>query len=363
VTEAPEVIVRREGAMGRLSLNRPAALHSLSIGMCHEMTRVLLDWKDDPAVEFVMIDHAEGRGFCAGGDIRYLVDSVAIDGVDADRFFHDEYQLDHLLFTYPKPVIALIDGVVMGGGVGISAPAPYRIATERTTFAMPECGIGLIPDVGGGWYLPRLPGRTGLWLALTGSRIKAADCLHVGIATHYITSDKLEALKLALAVAPASKLGSIIESFSSDPGPAPIEAIEVEINSAFAGDDLHALVAGLRPGSDWAKAQVATMAAKCPMMLACAHRQYLEGARAQHFRDVLAMEYRLCTRCVRRPDFTEGVRATVIDKDGLPKWSPASLDGITPDALEAMFAPLTDKKEWTPLPQAEGADDTKWRTA
>jgi len=161
-----EVLTRIEGKAGRISLNRPAALHALNIGMVHAMTAQLLAWKKSRKVACVMIDHSEGRGFCAGGDIRFLQDSALKDGVEGRKFFHDEYQLNHLLFEYQKPVIAFMDGITMGGGVGVSQPAKFRVATENTRFAMPETGIGLFPDVGGGWYLSRLEGRVGRFLAL-----------------------------------------------------------------------------------------------------------------------------------------------------------------------------------------------------
>ena len=173
MTDDPEVLIRVQKNVGRITLNRPKALHALTQGMCETMIGALLDWQEDPEIYMILIDHAGERGFCAGGDIRMLAESGAKDGVEARAFFHTEYQLNHLLFTYDTPVVAIMDGVVMGGGVGISMPAHVRIATERTTFAMPETGIGLFPDVGGGWYLPRLPGKAGLWLALTGARIRA----------------------------------------------------------------------------------------------------------------------------------------------------------------------------------------------
>ena len=191
MTEPAEVIARVEGHVGRLTLNRPSALHALNTGMCEIMIEALLVWQADPGVNLILIDHAGERGFCAGGDIRMLAESGAGDGAEARRFFFTEYRLNELLFRYPKPVVAIMDGVTMGGGVGLSMPARYRVATERTTFAMPESGIGLFPDVGGGWWLPRLPGQTGLWLALTGARLKAADCVALGIATHFVESAKV----------------------------------------------------------------------------------------------------------------------------------------------------------------------------
>ena len=193
-----EVITRLEGSVGRITLNRPRALHALNLSMCEAMTAALLAWRDDPAVMSVLVDHAGERGFCAGGNIRMIAESGATDASEARAFFLAEYRLNHLMFEYPKPITAIVDGIVMGGGVGISEPADVRIATERTTYAMPETGIGLFPDVGGGWFLPRLPGETGTWLALTGARLKAADTVALGIHTHFVASGSLEALKADL---------------------------------------------------------------------------------------------------------------------------------------------------------------------
>ncbi|HAV49928.1 MAG TPA: enoyl-CoA hydratase, partial [Brevundimonas sp.] len=180
MTDEPEILARIQSGLGRITLNRPKAIHALNKCMCDAMIAALLAWKDDPAVKSVLIDHAGERGFCAGGDIRMIAESGAGDASEAKAFFHAEYRLNHLLFEYPKPVTALVDGIVMGGGVGISEPAEVRIATERTTYAMPETGIGLFPDVGGGWFLPRLPGFVGTWLALTGARLKAAGTMFLG---------------------------------------------------------------------------------------------------------------------------------------------------------------------------------------
>ena len=184
-----DVLISTDGHSGRLSLNRPKAIHALNLAMCEAMIDALLKWQGDDAIEAVIIDHSEGRGFCAGGDIRMLAESGAKDGVEARAFFHTEYRLNHLLFTYPKPIVAFMDGITMGGGVGISQPAKYRVATEHTRFAMPETGIGLFPDVGGGWYLPRLEGRVGAFLALTGARLDGGECLALGLASVYLRSE------------------------------------------------------------------------------------------------------------------------------------------------------------------------------
>jgi len=197
------VLVGGKGTRLRpLSLNRPKALGDLTTGMVALMTNALLAWRDDPAVELVLLDHAGERGFCAGGDIRMLAESGAGDSKAAREFFFTEYRLNTLLFAYRKPVVVIMDGITMGGGVGLAMPCRYRVATEKTLFAMPETAIGLFPDVGGGWWLPRLPGESGLWLALTGARIKAADCLLLGIATDFVNSADVEAIKREILAAP-----------------------------------------------------------------------------------------------------------------------------------------------------------------
>ena len=344
-----EILVARDGGLGRLTLNRPQALHALTTVMCSTCITVLSDWCRDPAVQAVLIDHSGERGFCAGGDIRMLADSGADDGRLARAFFFTEYRLNHLLFSYPKPVIAVMDGITMGGGVGLSAPARYRLATERTTFAMPETGIGLFPDVGGGWFLPRLPGRIGLWLALTGARIKAADCLHAGLATHHVPSERLPELKAALAENP-SDIDALLAQFHVDPGPAPLLAHRAELDAAFGQGSVEAILAALEAGSDWARAQASALRTKSPQTLKVAFRQLALGLAAPDFAANMAMEYRIGARVVQRHDFLEGVRAVIVDKDNAPKWDPATLEGVGEDLLDAIFAPLPADQEWSPLP-------------
>jgi enoyl-CoA hydratase len=345
------VLVHQEKGVGRLTLNRPEALHALTLDMCQIMTDALLGWRDDPAVELVLLDHTGPRGFCAGGDIRMLAESGAGDGAEARAFFHLEYRLNHLLMTYPKPVVALMDGVVMGGGVGIALPARYRVATERSTFAMPETGIGLFPDVGGGWHLPRLAGQTGYWLALTGARIKAADCLALGLATHYVESAKLEALKAdLLAVSGPDRIASTLAAHETDPGPSPLEPHRAILDDCFSAPTVEAVMDRLeRDESDWAKAQLTSLKTKSPQTLKVALRQLQTGAALTDFASNMVMEYRIGARVVQRHDFLEGVRAVIIDKDNQPNWSPATLEAVDETLLDAIFAPLPANQEWTPL--------------
>jgi enoyl-CoA hydratase len=351
----PDLLHRVENGIGRLILNRPKALHALTAGMAQAMIDALVAWRGEPAVEAVMIEHAGERGFCAGGDIRAAARSGAGDGVEARDFFLREYQLNDLLFSYPKPVIAIMDGVTMGGGAGLAMPARYRVATPRTLFAMPESAIGLFPDVGGGWFLPRLPGAVGLWLALTGARFGAADCLAVGLATDFVAAERLEALKAAL-LAPSdgrgadARIRAALDAFADDPGPATIAGVCDHIDRLFDAPSVEAIMARLdAEDSAWAREQAAILRTRSPQTLKVAFRQLALGAKLARFSDNMAMEYRLAVRISARHDFHEGVRAVLIDKDNAPRWDPPTLEGVTEALLDQLFAPLTADQEWTPL--------------
>ena len=259
-----EVLTPIEGKIARIRLNRPKAIHALTTAMCATILGALETWRTDPQVEAVLIDHAEGRGFCAGGDIRMLAESGGKDGADARAFFHTEYRMNHRLFTYAKPIVAFMDGITMGGGVGLSQPAKYRVATENTRLAMPETGIGLFPDVGGGWYLSRLPGRTGQFLALTGHRLDGAECLALGLATHYLASEVLEAAKAEIAAEP-QRIAAILDAFSTPAPDARILAHRDAIDRLFASDTLEDIFAALETGHDeWAAQQLALLRTKSP---------------------------------------------------------------------------------------------------
>ena len=350
VTVEPEVVVRVEDRVGRLTLNRPQALHALTTNMIALLTEALLAWREDPAVELVLLDHSGERGFCAGGDIRMLAESGAGDGAAAREFFFTEYRLNHLLHSYPKPGVAIMDGVTMGGGVGLSRPCRFRVATERTSFAMPETGIGLFPDVGGGWYLPRMPDRIGLWLALTGARIKAADCELVGVATDYVESKDLADLKARIVQDPAA-IETLLTEFGADAGRPAISAHQDEIARTFAGDSVETIVAALKAtDSDWAREQLSVLATKSPQTMKVAFRQLRLGGQARTFAENMAMEYRIGARVVQRHDFREGVRAVIVEKDNAPRWNPPTLEGVSAAMLDSIFAPLPSAEEWTPLP-------------
>ena len=344
-----QVLIQRIGAAGVLSLNRPKAIHALTVDMVQAMTAALLAWRDDPAVEAVVIDHAEGRGFCAGGDIAYLRNSALNDGgVSGRKFFHDEYQLNHLIFAYPKPVTAFMDGITMGGGVGISQPARFRVATENTRFAMPETGIGLFPDVGGGWYLSRLPGRIGQFLALTGARLDGAECLWAGLATHYLPHEALAEAKQRIAQ--GHEPGGVLAALSVTPPHARIEDNAMAIARHFASDKYEDILASLGgDDSEWAAKELATLHTKSPQTCKVALRQLATSAGLSDFADNMQQEYRIASRVLVRPDFAEGVRAVIVDKDNAPRWDPVTPQGVTGALLDAIFAPLPANEEWKPL--------------
>ncbi|QJB68997.1 enoyl-CoA hydratase/isomerase family protein [Parasphingorhabdus halotolerans] len=344
-----DLIIRKSGRVGHISLNRPKVIHSLNLEMCMAMTDVLLEWKDDDSVDAIIIDHSEGRGFCAGGDIAMLRESGMNDGKEGREFFYKEYQLNHLLFEYPKPVVAFMDGITMGGGVGISQPAKYRVATENTRFAMPETGIGLFPDVGGGWYLSRLEGRLGQFLALTGARLDGAECKEVGIATHYLPSEALQEAKERIAEKP-DRIEGILGQLSDTPPEARIVKNLDKIDRLFASDDYEEILADLEAeGSEWADKERDTLGTKSPQTCKVALRQLKEGAAMETFADEMRNEYRIGYHVLVRHDFLEGVRALIVDKDNDPKWNPATPQETSDALIDEIFASLPDGEEWEPL--------------
>ena len=344
-----DVLAAIDKKVGRLRLNRPKAIHALTRDMCSAMIAALVEWRERPEVEAVMVDHAEGRGFCAGGDVVMLARSGAGDGAEARAFFFAEYRLNHLLFTYAKPIVAFMDGITMGGGVGISQPCRYRVATENTRFAMPETAIGLFPDVGGGWYLSRLPGRVGQYLALTGARLDGAECLALGLATHYVPSLGLEDLKARIAAEP-QRLAELLDEVSAPAPQAKIAPFKQDIDCLFAADDYAAVLAALREdGSPWAKAQLETLAAKSPQACKVTLRLLYDGGLMQSFADEMRQEYAVASRVVQRHDFVEGVRALLVDKDNRPVWDPPTPEAVTQHVIDRIFAPMPEGQEWTPL--------------
>ena len=343
-----DVLTATESRAGRIRLNRPKALHALNTAMCRAMLDALDAWEADSAVEAVLIDHAERRGFCAGGDIRMIAESGASDGKEAATFFRVEYRMNHRLFTYPKPIVTFMDGITMGGGVGISLHARFRVATQNTKFAMPETGIGLFPDVGGGWYLSRLPGRMGEYIALTGHRLDGAECVALGLATHYLHAEQLEAAKTRIAETPDA-IEATLDEFATPAPDARFLAHRGAIDRLFASDHLEDIFAALEADTgDWPQQQLATLHTKSPQAMKVSLRLLAEGRTMPSFSDEMAQEYAVATRVGRLPDFAEGVRAVILDKDNAPRWNPATPEAVTQDQIDAIFAPLPEDQAWTP---------------
>jgi enoyl-CoA hydratase len=343
-----DLLIETQGPIGRIRLNRPKAIHALTTEMCAAVIDALDGWAEDPAIEAILIDHAEGRGFCAGGDIRMLADSGAGDGAAARDFFRTEYRMNHRLFTHAKPIVAFMDGITMGGGVGISQPARFRVATENTKFAMPETGIGLFPDVGGGWFLSRLPGRVGQYLALTGARIDGAEALALGLATHYLPSDVLDEAKRRIADDPQA-IDAILSALSITPPDACILAHRDAIDRLFVSDKLEEVFAALKADdSEWAQAQLATLKTKSPQTMKVSLKLLLDGKTMPTFEDEMRQEFAVASKIVQRHDFIEGVRAVIVDKDNAPRWNPATPEDISDHLIDQIFSPLSADQEWSP---------------
>jgi len=351
ITTMETVRARAEGAAGRLSLNRPKALHALDLDMVMATTQALLRWREDPEIRIILLDHAEGRGFCAGGDVVTIARSVGEHDGIAEEFFLHEYRLNHLLFTYYKPTVVFMDGITMGGGVGIAQPCRYRVATENTRFAMPETTIGFFPDVGGGRYLSQLPGCIGKFLALTGARLDGAECKYLGIATHYIPHDSLEEVKARIVEHPDRAEG-ILGQASVSPPDARIGDNLARINKLFSPDRLEDILDGLdADGSDWALKELAALRVKSPLSCKVSLRLLALAHGRPSFAAEMTTEYALAVRMVNHPDFREGVRALLIDKDNQPRWQPPTPAAVTDELVTSMFAPLPDGQKWTPLPE------------
>ncbi len=345
-----DVLFETRGSIGLITLNRPKALNALSLAMIRVMLRQLKSWAADPAVRAVVIQGAGEKAFCAGGDVRAVYDAGlaakadgTIDrGLTAD-FFREEYVLNHAIHNFPKPFIALVDGISMGGGVGLSVHGPIRVATERMLFAMPETGIGLFPDVGGGWFLPRCPGELGTYYALTGARAKAADALALGYATHYVPSDRLPALIEALAAsdwADARTPETVLSGFTDDAGTPAVLDHKAEIDRCFARDSVEDILAALESErTEWARGIRDHLATLSPTSMKVTLRQLRLG-RSMSYDRIVTMEYRLSQACMMGRDFYEGIRAVLVDKDKTPRWQPGSLGDVSDDMIASYFEPL-----------------------
>lgn len=337
----------RPGGLALVRLNRPKALNALTRAMAVALDGALRQWSEEDRVKAVLVRGEGSRAFCAGGDIRRLYDEGTAGGTYPYEFYRDEYRCNARLHHFPKPYVALLDGIVMGGGVGVSVHGSHRVLTENTVFAMPETGIGLFPDVGGTYFLPRLPGALGHYLGLTGARLKAADALYAGIGGTHVPSGRLDELVAeldrALAAesgAPLASVDRVLASFHIDPGPPMLGAERALIDRVFACATVEEILAALvGEGGEFAAGLHATLLGKSPTSLKLTCRQIRAG-RSLSFEDAMRLEWRLVNRIIAGHDFYEGTRAVVIDKDQKPAWRPARLDEVTEAMIEAYFAPL-----------------------
>jgi enoyl-CoA hydratase len=341
-TATDEILFDHRCWLGHVVLNRPKAFNALTHDMCIRFDRQMKAWADNHELGVVAITGAAGRAFCAGGDVRALYETGPGSRLTRD-FFWDEYRMNRRLFRYRKPYIALADGITMGGGVGVSAPARIRVVTERTLFAMPETGIGLFPDVGASYYLSRCPDQTGVYLALTGTRIKAADLLALGLYTHHVPSAALPELLSSIELEAAAP---VLARVSASPSEGSVlEAQREAIDRCFGGNTVEEILDRLRSeGGAWAETTLTTLSRMSPLSLRITLRELREGATLE-FEDCLRMEYRLVRRFMKASDFYEGVRAALVDKDNAPKWKPATLAEATPALVDSYFAPFTDEEE------------------
>lgn len=338
--ESDEVLTEVEGSVGLITLNRPKAINSLNQPMVDALSAILTDWAGDDAVRAVVLSGAGERGLCAGGDVVSIYHSARKDGVEARRFWRDEYLLNAQIADFPKPYVALMDGIVMGGGVGVSAHANTRVVTDTSKIAMPEVGIGFIPDVGGVYLLSRAPGGLGLHAALTGAPFSGADAIAMGFADHYVPHGDVEAFRRAVV---SDGVQDALAKYATEPPASELAAQRNWIDECYSADTVEDIVAALR-GHDAGPADDAAnlIATRSPIALSVTLAAVRRAAKLATLKDVLVQDYRVSSASLRSHDLVEGIRAQLIDKDRNPQWSPAQLPAVTATDVEAYFAPVDD---------------------
>ncbi|HVH80137.1 MAG TPA: enoyl-CoA hydratase/isomerase family protein [Stellaceae bacterium] len=350
-----DILFGREGGVGTVLLNRPQALNAFTLGMYRRLEPQLRAWADDPPIHAVLIEGAGDRAFCAGGDVRRVYE--AGKGISGERdftsvFFAEEYRIIRDIHHYPKPYIAVIDGITMGGGAGVSVNGAYRVATEKTMFAMPETGIGLFPDVGATRFLNLVPGYIGRYLGLTGARLNAADALYCGFATHYVPRDRIPALKEALVGLAwetgneGAQIETLLEQFAADPGPAPLAARRAMIDRCFGGETMEAILDALQTETEdraWVEETRASLLTNSPTSLRITLRQLIVG-QDYDLEGALRLEYRITQHCMAAHDFYEGIRAVLVDKDQKPRWQPPHLAEVDERLVDGYFASLGESE-------------------
>ncbi|OGT45841.1 MAG: hypothetical protein A3E83_00495 [Gammaproteobacteria bacterium RIFCSPHIGHO2_12_FULL_41_20] len=343
-----EEVTGNHGNVGVITLHRQEALNALNYTMILSLEKQLIAWEKADHIKAVVIQAAEGRAFCAGGDLRFTYDKWLHHEATLTDFFRDEYRLNRRIYHYPKPYIALLDGITMGGGVGISIHGSHRVATERLVFAMPETGIGFFPDVGGSYFLPRLPGKIGYYLGLVGLRINYSDCCAIGLTQYLVSRDALKTIISTLAEtafghdADAS-VTTVLNQFNLATPPTTLSQARTNIDACFSHRTVEEIVYALESCTDaWGSDVAATLRKKSPTSLKVTLRQLHEGANL-HFDDCMRLEYRLVSRFLQEHDFREGIRAVIIDKDQSPRWQPSSLEAVTAAEVNKYFSPLTEE--------------------
>jgi enoyl-CoA hydratase len=339
-----ELVVREYGALRRITLNRPKALNALTLHMAVEMTALLRSWAVDPAVGAVLLDGAGERGLCAGGDIRALYDAAKAGDSLPAKFWATEYHLNVLIARYPKPFVAVMDGMVMGGGVGLSVYAAHRVVTERSAVAMPEVGIGFFPDVGASYLLARAPGFSGTYMALTGDRMNAADAIYCGLADSHVAAAKLAGLADALAdCRSAQDVRGRLEALSSTPAAGKMAAARPWIDACCGADDVETIVDRLAAsGAEPARAAHAALAKMSPTSLKITLRNVRDASSFQRLEQSFQQDYRIALACIAGHDFIEGIRAQIVDKDRNPRWRPEKLEQVTAAIVDRHFQSVGD---------------------
>ncbi len=340
-----DLIARKEGSAGIIRLNRPKAINAVTLEMFHDIDRALDAFEADPAVVVIVLEGAGERGLCAGGDIRALWESSKVKGDLGKILWRDEYILNARIKKFPKPYVAFMDGIVMGGGVGLSAHAAHRVVTDRTKLAMPEVGLGFFPDVGGTWLLAHAPGEIGTYFGLTGQTMNGPDAIHAGFADVVVPSEELSALREVLTRLgrgiTSGEIRTLIETFATGETSGPVAAMESKIDAWFAHDRMEDIVAALqRDGSELAQATLKTLNEKSPRGMVVTLKLLRLARTARSLEECLVREYRAALEVFASDDFREGVRAAVIDKDRNPKWSPARIEDVTPAMVAPYFAEI-----------------------
>jgi enoyl-CoA hydratase len=336
-----EIITAVQGRAGLVRLTRPKAFNAVTWRMIAALELFYRSCAKDPHIYGIVME-AEGKAFSAGGDIRALYDWGRNNPSEAARFYAEEYQHNWTLQCFRKPHVALMNGVTMGGGVGISIYGTHRVAGENMAFAMPETGIGFFPDIGGGWFLPRMPGMIGMYLGLTGRNCTRADVYYAGVVTHCIPAAQFETVKAAMIE--GEPIDPVVDGLHEHPGESWLEKRREPIDRIFSASSAGGIIKGLEneegPWRDWAQETLGTLAKKSPLALKVTFEQLRRGKSYKTLKEALIVEYRLATRLVQHPDFLEGVRAAIIDKDQSPKWEPPSLREVDEAFVQSLFAPL-----------------------